>query len=313
MRSLLSFVLMGILGVLLDGAVPQRCSAELLVAGFSPARHDRFENDPGFVGAGLDWSGVGRSLTGSWGTLVSPSYVLSATHAPSSDTLRFYQSNDPAGPYLERSVTAGTQIAGSDLYLARLNAPIDTSVIAAYAIGTFEGAKMLDQQIFTFGLSNGKFGQEANQRLGRNTIDQVLPDFSHPVLGASAGDVITYDYDTVNGFVPDESFLQSGDSGGPSFAIASGQPAIVGFHWFIYDPREFGPNAGSGDTFASSYVDELNLAMSQLTPLGMPVETLQTVDIAAVPEPGSLTLGLVALGGAITARAYRRRSANAVP
>lgn len=290
-----------------------RARAGLLVAGFTPQRHDRFENDPAFVGAGFDWSGVGRSSDGWWGTLVSPSYAVSATHAPPAGVLRFYGSNDPTGPYLDRSIAAATQIVGSDLYLLRLAAPVPPeSGIRSYEVAAFEGSSYLDREIYTFGLSNAAYGTQADQRLGRNQIDQVLPAFSDPALGATVGDVITYDYDAVSGYVPDESQVQSGDSGAPSFTIVAGQPALVGVHWFVYTADELTPLPGSGDTFVPSYIDDVNSAMLQLTPTGQPVETLRLAPIAAVPEPSSLTLSVavMVLGAARLAAERQKKSCS---
>jgi hypothetical protein len=224
-----------------------------------------------------------------------------------------YSSNDPSGAYLERSVSAATPIVGSDLYLLRLASPIPPeSGIASYEVAAFEGSSYLDREIYTFGLSNAAYGSQADQRLGRNQIDQVLPAFSDPALGATVWDVITYDYDAVSGYVPDESQVQSGDSGAPSFTIVAGQPALVGVHWFVYTADELTPLPGSGDTFVPSYIDDVNLAMLQLTSTGQPVETLRLAPIAAVPEPSSLALSaaVMAMGAARLAAGRQKKSSS---
>lgn len=282
--------------------------AALTVAGYSSERHDRFANSAGFVGNAYDWSGVGRDQFGTWGTLISPSYVVSSAHLAASGTLRFYLGNDPAGSYIERAVAAGMQVAGSDLYLARLGAPINAgSGITSYEIATYQGTSYLDREMFTFGKAGGVLTTQADQRLGRNQIDELRRGFSDPALGPTVGDAIFFDYDPVNGFVPDEALVQGGDSGAPSFAIVSNKPALTGLHWFRYDPDAMYPTAGSGDTFVSSYVDELNLAMLQLTPIGQPAETVRTANVAAVPEPSAFALSILGLAALHTGGRFLRR------
>ncbi|MGE3779784.1 MAG: hypothetical protein AB7F89_21535, partial [Pirellulaceae bacterium] len=175
----------------------------LIVQSYSPERHDRFVNSPEFVGSGFDWSGVGRSNTGAWGTLVSPSHVIGASHAATNGTLRFYLSNDPNGAYVERNVLSGTAIANSDLYLATLDAPI-TSGVGIFPLAALATTNaLLGQTIFTYGLAASGTPQ-TNMRVGRNTVDSVLSDFSHPNLGASQGDIFLFDFDSPGGVGADE-------------------------------------------------------------------------------------------------------------
>src|SRR5690606_38299482 len=103
-------------------------------------KYDRFANDDAFIGNAFDWSGVGRTASGRWGVLISPSFVLSSRHhAPAEgEKIRFYLSNDPAGGYDERSIgpsvplTSGGLKLSSDLILTRLHAA--TENVASYAI-----------------------------------------------------------------------------------------------------------------------------------------------------------------------------------
>jgi len=48
--------------------------------GYNPARHDPYQQDPAFVGAGFDLSGIGV-VNGGWATMISDQYFLSAFHA----------------------------------------------------------------------------------------------------------------------------------------------------------------------------------------------------------------------------------------
>ena len=247
------------------------CDAAMVIQGYDPDLHDRFVDHPSFIGNPYDWSGVGRSTL--WATLVSPSYFVSATHGHpgTGAVVRFYEGNQSTGPYEEHTVIGGTQIAGSDLWLGRLETPV-SNAIATYPIlslpnpAAFEGL-----ELFTFGLSNTSPTQ-TSMRLGRNELDEVLEDFSDPNLGASHGDVFVYDYDTTGGVGADESYLQGGDSGGPTFTIVNGTPVLLGIHWFIYSDDDGLGGIGSGDTLVSSYIDDLNAQMigESVTPMSVP-------------------------------------------
>lgn len=283
-------------GVLVVWALSLTASATMIVQGYDPARHDRFANNANFVGSGYDWSGVGRT-SGQWGTLISPSFVVTATHFQASGAVRFYQTNDPAGPYVERTIVQNFPLTqtglsqSSDLTLGMLDAPA-TGVPFFPILDLPANSDYLNRELCVFGLSNTA-DPYTNVRVGRNAIDQVFPAFSDPGLGSSQNDVYIFDYDDPGGVGADEAMLQGGDSGGPSFVLADGQPALVGVHWFIFGPGDFtGYGAGSGDTFVPSFVDALNNAMASTGS----TERVTTI----VPEPAAVLWlvvgGLVLLG-----------------
>lgn len=261
--------------------------AELIVSGFDSNQHNRFQNSPSFIGAPYDWSGIGRSGVGSglWGTLISPSFMVTATHFAISGEVTFFANNDPNGVKELRNVVSSTslkmdgQTNVSDLTLVRLNAPVTNvdffPILANPNVG---------DELFVFGLSNDlTHGVQANVRVGKNNITEILPAFSHPALGSSVGDVFVYDYDPINGQGNNEARVQGGDSGGPSFVIVDGKPALVGVHWFTYTAGS-GQPPGSGDTLVSSFIDEINAAIT----LAGSAESVTM--ITAVPEPSSFTL-----------------------
>lgn len=289
----------GLILVALSFALP-RSHGAIVIQGFDPNKHNRFNNSPEFIGNPFSWAGVGLSNTGTWGTLISPSYVVSAFHSPPTGLMRFYQTNDPNGPFIERNVLPGVQIAGSDMILSRLASPV--TGIAPIGVASFQAlADANGQTMFTIGLSNGPATSQNNQRFGRNTIDGIIPNFSDPNLGATVGNVIVFDYDNPGGVGADESHVQGGDSGGPSIIVSNGQLALVGIHWFQYMAGELpGSRPGSGDTFVSSYINQLNAAM-----VG---ESLTLVSVQAVPEPSSLLAVVLVLGG--YSLAIRRRASQ---
>lgn len=265
----------------------------LLVNGYDSDLHDRFSNSASFIGNPYDWSGVGRTVGGKWGTLISDSYFVMATHnrPANGNVLQFFEDNDPTGAFAEQTVISTTVIAGSDLSLGMLSAP-------TYTGGTFDIAhypvlaqpnlgSLIGQDLFVVGQSANTL--PANMRLGRNVVTGVETNFSDPALSGS-GDIIYYDYDTTAaGVGVDESKATGGDSGGPSFVVVDGQLAIAGVHWFIYsDPDALGApgSSGSGDTVLSSFTSEIAAAM-----VGESFSTL-----TAVPEPTSLVVLMLACG-----------------
>lgn len=271
--------------------LPVNASAALIVREYDPNRHDRFLNHADFLGASYDWSGVGRANDGlGWGTLVSPTFMISASHFSPSGTVRFYESNDPNGNFEERDVIAktalrqGTSPFVSDLSILELSAPINNAVFYPI-LDHMPGA---GAELIVFGLSNTTPAQ-TNMRVGRNHLDEVLTDFSHPNLGSRQGDVFIYGYDETGGIGGDEARVQGGDSGAPSFTIVNGQPVVLGIHWFRFDPGDFpGLGFGSGDTLVSSFASEMNSVMAAAG------SSERVTVLAAVPEPSSLLLvGLV--------------------
>lgn len=267
-------------------------NAALVLQDFDPAKHDRFTNSPNFIGREYNWSGVGQT-NGTWGTLISPSFVITATHlsAAVNSTIRFHPTNDP-NTFIERTIVqnigipqTGTNLP-SDLTLSRLSAPA-TGISFFPILDLPNSSSYINQQLFVFGLSN-RADQLSNARLGRNQFDRILPLFSHPNLGPVSNDAFIYDFDNPGGVGADEAMVQSGDSGAPSFIIGPTGPALVGLHWFQF-AAGFSPGlaAGSGDTFVSSFVDELNAAMA-LT--GSPERVMTVTSVASVPEPSALLL-----------------------
>jgi len=285
-----SFYVIPLLACLLSAA---NLPAAMTIQGYDPDKHDRFNNDPSFIGNPYDWSGVGRGITGRWGTMISDTYFLSAAHFAPSGTLRFYHTNDLGGTFEDRAILSGAPIAGSDLWLGKLSTAV-SPLVAKYPIFELPTDADYDNRgIFTFGLTGSSPGTVNTVRLGRNQIDPGTIG-SYTVSGTT-GDAFLFDYDNPGGVGADESKIQPGDSGGPSFALAYGlYPAIVGVHWFNYtDP----PNpSGSGDTFVPHYIAALDSAMD---------EPLMTI-----PEPSSLAL--IVIGGAalgVFSRRAGRRSA----
>lgn len=118
-------------------------SAQIIIDDFTDATNDRFTNDPTFIGAGRDFSGVGRgdglidTDTGlevttqvRWGTLLSRNVVITANHFPAgpvnpnqTNSISFYRNNDSSDSVV-RNLVSGQRLGNSDLFLSVLDAPV---------------------------------------------------------------------------------------------------------------------------------------------------------------------------------------------
>lgn len=271
-------------------------AAALVVIGYqaeTAGKYDRFANAAAFIGSAYDWSGVGKTSSDRWGVLISPSFVLSSRHhAPSkTDNIRFYESNDPNGGYVERSIVSSTVMANSDLILTQLGEA--TTGVATYAIG-HPATNLVGEELLVWGRASHP-DPFLNMRLGRNEVLEVMPGFSSPAELVGQGDVFIYDYDTTAaGLGADEARIDDGDSGGPSFIVGPGGPVLVGVHWFKYDAELPNYLEGSGDTLVTSYINEINSAMAA-------AGSSEFVTVA-VPEPGALGLVIAGLSVVLVRR-----------
>ncbi len=311
MKYLLASAVLVVVGVLACGAMGDTFLQGLAGSdglqhegsqGSSPA-NDRFVNSPSFIGQPYDWSGVGLSNGGSWATMISPSYFVSANHdhpGPGS-TVTFHLDNNPNGPtqtYTVDSTYYQTQYGGqgSDLYLGKLTTPVASSIAKYPVLKLGSDAAYTNMPIYTYGYPN---------RVGMNNInsDFLFSDDGGPAIlhhgiddlnlaGYGRTRVMYYSYNATGGQGANEAYLEGGDSGGPSFAAWNGSLALLGTHFVDDGPVYDG--APSGDSFIPFYIDQLNAHMvgEQLT-------------LAPVPEPVTMVTllgGLVGLAGHIRKR-----------
>jgi hypothetical protein len=195
----------------------------------------------------------------------------------------FFEGDDLFGTSHTYTVVGGQQIGGTDLWVGWFAAAVDPD-LARYPI--------LDLPFSTdyFGLTQWNYGD--SHRVGLN----VTEDFDSITVGPSTGFVFVADYDnsdspSVGG---DETFLQGGDSGAPTFNIVDGKLALIGIHWAISD--DF-PGTDEGETFVDSavpaYISAINDVLDD-----------KGQQLTVVPEPTSAALLLC---GAIALAGVRRR------
>jgi hypothetical protein len=276
-----------ILSLLLVLIAAAFCRADLLVQTLQPNRQDRFYVGPDkdFVGQPFDWSGVGQAGNGTWATMISPDYFVSAAHyhPGAGDVLTFYEGNDPSGPSHQYTVSSWSYQTnyggvGSDLWVGRLTTPIPSSAHVTYypILGLASNDDYVGRMIYVNGKPN---------RVGRNIIDRITtaqePD--PPASPYKYTVAMEFDYSTTSGLGADECYLIGGDSGGPSFSAVGGQLALVGIHYYnagTPGPLDLGPI--SGDSFVPYYIDQLNANMGG-------------EHVTVVPEPTTIVLLLVAM------------------
>ena len=209
--------------------------------------HDRFYSgaDKAFIGQGYDWSGVGRNQAGQWATMISPSYFVSAyhSHPDPGDTLTFHSDNNAGGPaYVTTGIIEGILIPGtSDLYLGKLTTPIPAFAgIATYPLWTLGSlAAYTGKDTFVYGTYN---------KVGRNAVYSVSSTQAYFMYNATGGDG------------PDEAYLESGDSGSPTFGYANGQLALLGVHWTNSGVTPY-DQATWSDSYAAGFVAAIQASM----------------------------------------------------
>jgi hypothetical protein len=243
MRSVLPAILTALLLLM-----PSASRGEMIVRDYYPARHYRFYDGIGkdFVGNAYNFSGVGFSSSGRWGTLLTDNAFLSANHRHPlvGEKLTFWPSNELTGKSYAYTVTGGARIGTTDLWVGWF----DKTVIVDQSIERYPVLLMpflkryLGLELYNYGMRH---------RVGRNVLDVIAP-YSY---GGSTGITAGYDYD--NNDTPsvggDETYLQVGDSGAPSFAVVHSRLTLIGIHWSITRNPD-----SSIDTFVPEYFDEIN-------------------------------------------------------
>ena len=270
----------------------QPVSADLLIANYSDATNNRFSNDPAFIGAGFDFSGVARSENGRWGTLISPNAVLGVQHlAPAPGVkFEFYPNNDPNSTPFEAFVVSSHQIGSTDLNIAILDRNVDAS-IAVYNFATTEysgdppvaiinpdgttsyqtfinpDVSIAGQRTLVFGISAGDNPSAATeQAVGENL---VLGFAENTVFGSlTDNDTIVFQRDAPesSNFLTHESYVQGGDSGAPNFLITTqgnrSELLLLGPNSFRLDAADPTVFQSSGVTYMGNQVEEINTILT---------------------------------------------------
>lgn len=220
------------------------------IDGYDPLANDRFANDPAFIAAGYDLSGLARSSSNKWGTLISPNVFLSSYHwhPGVGNTLTFFESNDPLGPSVTRTVIGGQQIGETDVWVGIL----DQSLPAQFSpipflddpIGNttdYNNSPLANAEVYMVGRSDNIGSSVTNIAFGRNRIDnwwQSKTVFFNNGADSSTGPTmgairhLPGDSD----FLQYESFLIIYDSSAPLLQDIDGTLTLVGLNWYTSNP-----------------------------------------------------------------------------
>jgi hypothetical protein len=245
--------------------------AALLVDGFSAAINDRFTNDPSFIAAQLDLSGLARSSSNRWGTLISPNLALSAHHfyPANGSTLSFFSTNDPSGPTEVREVIGSVRIGTSDLRICVLDEalpaiyqPMDVVEQPIEDGSAFEGSFLDGLSVYMIGRSDDVDTSVTNVAVGANRLEGWFDSVSAAGTTDDALGAIQH-LSGDDEFVPFEAFLQVFDSGAPVLVDDNGIPTIIGINWFvgqvdIHPSPTQGIRNVSGFSYVGNYAAQIN-------------------------------------------------------
>lgn len=243
----------------------------LNVDGFTSATNDRFDNDPSFIGSAENFSAVGLDANGRWGTLISSNVFLSANHfrPVNGSVLRYYATNDPAGPFEERTVIAGQRIAASDIWIGILDDPLPPGyapvALATEAIAdeaAFNSSTQVNETAYMFGRSPSGFPVVEDVSVGLNILDYWLESVS--VAGSTDQALVAReDISGDPNYLTYEAFVVGGDSGAPLLRDVSGTLTLVGINWFNgsadFDDRPVQEEIRnlSGFSYVGNYASEI--------------------------------------------------------
>jgi hypothetical protein len=248
----------------------------LYASGFSGQSHAPdpvLNTNSSFIGAGLDWSGVGwvsgGDSEGTQGvTLIDPQHFLFATHYPPAggSTVSFTNRQGQVKTYSIASLQSTTfNGSGADVSVGTLTAPIPASDLITYypILSPPSESDYLNLPLLVYGKT---------AFVGRNTISGFVDsDGSDNPTGR--------DFYMINTDSLYQAQGESGDSGSPSFVVLGGTLALVGIHSGIQTTgTTFDGTNKTFDQFIPYYVNQINTIVSA-----------QGYSVTTVQLPGSCT------------------------
>ena len=321
-RSFLTLALFFLIGL-------NSASAQITIDNFSDATNNRFTNDTNFIGADFDFSGVARTTdNGRWGTLISSNAVLTAQHfRPAVGSIfEFFPDNDSTSSPFEAIVTGTERVGNTDLSIAILDRNVDSSIaIYNFATVEYEGQEpttitnpdgstanltsfnidpneidIVGERALVFGISESDNpSRSTDQAVGENL---VFGYSENVIFGPNTdNDTIIFERDPAgsDNFLTHETYVQSGDSGAPTFLIDSESDELVllGVNSFQLNGQAPDPFQSSGVTYTGNQVEEINAILT--------ANAFSVASVVSVPEPGCL-VALTFIGFGILGRRNRQ-------
>jgi hypothetical protein len=260
---------------------------------YNASRHERYAAgfpaapvaNPSFMHAGLDLSGVGwdASYPIRQVTLITPRHFVCANHfrPPVGGEIQFLSSGGVVRSAVLQSLTNILNSSGeaTDIIIGRLAAPLpDSSGVK------FLSYYNLDTEAAYVGKTLGVLG--AGGRGGRGVINAIADFGGDPVTagtGIHTTRTMQFNYASLTGNA-DDSYVESGDSGSPSFAAVNGKAAIAGTHTAVLSALG---TTTTVDSFLPAYVAQVNAVLEgdgyHLTP-ATPKSTTLSWSLQSTPS-----------------------------
>lgn len=280
----------------------------LTIVGYDTGTNNRFasgyptapvpNSSLSFIGAGMDWSGVGwdAGLSTRSVAMISDQYFVFASHYTPGSTIQFLSPTlltanpgNPAAAVVSYTVQSTTRLVSpisgmpGDFSIGRLTTPLNAGHgIAAYPVLAFDSlTDYVGLQVLMYGHNDTTTNSTI---IGTNTISA----FYHYDLygGDGINDTFAAGY-TFEPASPGDSQFEGGDSGSPTFAFYQGRLALVGTHSAI---ATISGTQWSFDNFIPVYLDQLQAL---------------NVAFTTVPEPSRMLLMIAGLFALLRRRTRR--------
>ncbi len=265
----------------------------LTVVGYNATENNRFAsgyptapvpNSSGsFIGAGMDWSGVGwdAGLSTRSIAMISDQYFVYASHYATGSTIQLLSPTllaanpgNPAAAVVSYTVQSRTQLVSpisgmaGDFSIGKLTTPLNPAHgIAQYPILALDSlSAYIDLPVLMYGHNDLTTNSTI---IGTNTISAFFHYNLHG--GDSLNDTFAAGY-SFQPASPGDSQFEGGDSGSPTFAFYQGRLALVGTHSAT---ANISGTQWSFDNFIPVYLNQL---------------ALLNVAFTTVPEPSRMLL-----------------------
>ena len=267
-------------------------SAQISIENYSDATNDRFTNDPNFIGAGFDFSGVALDDSSRWGTLISSNAALSVLHLRPAigTTFKFFPGNDPNSTPFEAIVTSTVQVGSTDLVIAILDRNVAPN-IAVYNFATepYSGdppatitnpdgststqtfintdpneVEIVGGRALIFGRSPlANPTSSVDQAVGENLVSGYSENVEFRFYTDNDSIILEKDAPGSAIFLNNEAHVRPGDSGAPTFLIDSNNELLLlGANSFRFDGVAPSTFQSTGVTYTGNLVSEINTILS---------------------------------------------------